>query len=216
MKEYFRFSGKKEERFLELILFAHLATIYSDSILCEQEKVLRKKVIEELATEGYDRKDIELKVRKIEEYIHNVMEEKTKDFIMIFETSIRHALPPAETELYNRLAHVIMKGACIDDSYTEQERRLYQHFRKVVISINDEEQSKMDYGVALKSKNAVIVETIEEMPDKKPDDVIDQTTLTEEKHEKDDHQHQYELIFVDNMVPQTSHDYHLHKYERGT
>jgi len=215
MEEYFRFSGKKEERFLELILFAHLATIYSDSILCEQEKVLTQKVIKELVTEGHDRKDIELKVQKIEEYIHNIMEEKTKDFIMIFETSIKYALPPAETELYHRLAHVIMKGACIDDSYTEQERRLYQHFRNVVISINDEEQLKMDYGVAIKRKNTVTVETIEEISDKEPDDITDKIKRTEEKVDELNRQQRYELSFVDNTIPHNFEDYHLHKYERG-
>lgn len=159
MEEYFRFSEKKQERFCELVLFTHLATIYSDSRLCEQEKVLTRKVIEELVTEGYDRKAIDAKVKKIEQYIRNTMADKTKDFIMLFETSIKCALPPADTDLYHRLAHVIMKGACVDDDYQEQERRLFQHFRNVVISVNDEEQRRMDYGVSIKKKQEVLKET---------------------------------------------------------
>lgn len=216
MEEYFRFSEKKQERFLELVLFTHLATIYSDSRLCEQEKVLTQKVIEELVNDGYDRQDIEAKVKKIEDYILNTMAEKTKDFIMLFETSIKHALPPAETELYHRLAHVIMKGACIDDAYQEQERRLFQHFRNVVISVNDEEQKKMDYGVALKKKEVVVNEKEEDKP------VVEEAVGEEpgavsipETVEQETEQPVYKLSFIDDVIPETPGEQHYHQYEKG-
>ncbi|MBN2532662.1 MAG: serine/threonine protein phosphatase [Spirochaetales bacterium] len=215
MEDYFRFSEKKQERFLELVLFAHLATIYSDSHLCEQENILTQKVIEDLVRDGYNRQDIESKVKKIEQYIQDTMVEKTKDFIMLFETSIKHALPPAETELYHRLAHVIMKGACVDDSYQEQERRLFQHFRRAVISVNDEEQKKMDYGVSLKKKEEGIYE------DKKPVSFISET---EEKKSEVASIAEikervklpgYEFTFVDDVLPGTPPEQHYHQYEQG-
>ena len=213
MEEHFPFSKNKKERFLELILFAHLATIYCDSILCEQEEVLTQKVIDELVNEGFEQQDIETKVAKIEQYMLNNMQEKTKDFLMIFKTSIKYALPPAETELYNRIAHVIMKGACIDDDYKEAERRLFQHFRNVVISINEEEQKKMDYGSFLKTKKYNQDKTDTSLPgtgiDKEKDIILAETGKETEKKPI------YELSFIDDEIPRTPQMHHLHQYEGG-
>jgi hypothetical protein len=193
MVDNYRFSENKHERFLELVLFSHLAMIYSDSHLCEQEETLTQNVIMDLLAKGYNREKILTKKKSIEQYITDIMAGKTNNFFMVFEESIKQALPPGESDLYHKLAHVMMKGACIDDDYKEQERRLFQHFRKVVISLNNEEQKKMDYGVSLKQK---------------------ETPLSEpQEYEKSPPG--YALIFVDNTLPPAPGKQAYHHYEGG-
>ncbi|MBN2442156.1 MAG: serine/threonine protein phosphatase [Spirochaetales bacterium] len=215
MEEYFRFSKNKEERFLELILFAHLATIYCDSHLCDQEKELTKGLIRELVSEGYDRGDIELKAANIEKYILTTMQEKTKDFIMIFDTSIKQALPPAETELYNKLAHIIMKGALVDDKYKEQERRLFQHFRKVVVSVNREEEKKMDYGTSFKPEKEEVDDPDEGIYLLQGDTQKTEDPKTSPLKDTSLKVPVFEFSFVDDETYTNPRNNHLQKYEDG-
>jgi diadenosine tetraphosphatase ApaH/serine/threonine PP2A family protein phosphatase len=211
--EYFVFSDSKVQRSLELMLFVHMAIMYSDSHLCEQERLLTGNLIEELMVMGYEKKDILKTKERIEEYLLLLSRINQDNFVNIFALSLKKGLPPMERDLHDKLAHILMKGAYCNGTRTEQERGIIDKFRKVLRELVDEEQKKADYGLLLgDKKTGTDVESDEEelASSKQQETSLAGHLLPGEKKSPI-----YQFSFVDDMMPDTIKENHYHQYEGG-
>jgi hypothetical protein len=211
--DYFVFSDDKGKQTLELMIFVHMAIAYSDSHLCEQEKLLTEKLVGELMVMGYEKKDILKTKERIEEFFLSLSRLHRDDFENIFAISLKKGLPPLEKELHDTLTHILMRGAYCDGAFTEQERDIVMRFRNVLRGLVDEEQIKTDYGLLFGGKKTV---PVEESDEKEPDSAVQQESEVAVHLESGEKKSPvYRLSFVDEMMPDTTKENHYHQYEAG-